>query len=286
MRLISAASIVFVLAVVFVVSGFTPATHAEQRAQAPAEHGPRQRNGQHIFRFDTFGDEQLWTDVLRMHEVLPTVDPATALAVGLKVDVDALPASRHRGPAGRRGRSHRPGCDGRAVAPECRRRRQGDGRRRQDSSRRSASPARCATRLSTTPSRRALEDGSMAGRTQTSNVGAIVALSPALDDATKAEFRRWGPGKYDPRHHAFDGASIIPLNTPSLPIVIPPIYGLQGRRVRDVHRRRPDFVLEQLRRRRPDGWPRQRSSIRESDCSSSRRRISSRRSCRRCSTIS
>ena len=52
--------------------------------------------GQRIFRFDTFGDEQLWTDVLRMHEVLPGVDPATALAVGLKVDVEALP------PAGRR----------------------------------------------------------------------------------------------------------------------------------------------------------------------------------------
>jgi mono/diheme cytochrome c family protein len=60
------------------------------------------------------------------------------------------------------------------------------------------------------------------------NVGAIVALSPALDEATKAEFRAWGPGKYDPRHHAFDGTNIVPLNTPSLPIVIPPIYGLDG----------------------------------------------------------
>jgi hypothetical protein len=60
------------------------------------------------------------------------------------------------------------------------------------------------------------------------NVGAIVALSPALDEATKAEFRTWGPGKYDPRHHAFDGMNIIPLNSPSLPIVIPPIYGLKG----------------------------------------------------------
>jgi hypothetical protein len=35
--------------------------------------------------------DALWTDVLRMHEVVATVDPATALAVGLKVDVDALP---------------------------------------------------------------------------------------------------------------------------------------------------------------------------------------------------
>src|SRR5215204_1244738 len=53
--------------------------------------GAKPRDGQQIFRFDTFGDEQLWTDVLRIHEVLPSVDPATALAVGLKVDSDALP---------------------------------------------------------------------------------------------------------------------------------------------------------------------------------------------------
>jgi hypothetical protein len=60
------------------------------------------------------------------------------------------------------------------------------------------------------------------------DVGAIVALSPAIDEPTKAEFRTWGPGRYDPRHHAFDGTSLIPLNSPSLPIVIPPIYGLRG----------------------------------------------------------
>ena len=60
------------------------------------------------------------------------------------------------------------------------------------------------------------------------NVGAIVALSPALDEATKAVFRTWGPGRYDPHHHAFDGTNIIPLNSPSLPVVIPPIYGLKG----------------------------------------------------------
>src|SRR5262245_31320998 len=42
------------------------------------------QNGQQIFRFDTFGDEQLWTNVLRMHEAVRAVDPATALGVGLK----------------------------------------------------------------------------------------------------------------------------------------------------------------------------------------------------------
>ena len=78
MRLISAISLVFILAMSFAISGSTTTA-----GRAP--------HGQSIFRFDTFGDEQFWTDVLRMHEVLPTVDPATALAVGLKVDVAALP---------------------------------------------------------------------------------------------------------------------------------------------------------------------------------------------------
>src|SRR6185503_10337012 len=57
-----------------------------------------------------------------------------------------------------------------------------------------------------------------------------VALSPVLDEATKAEFRIWGPGKYDPRHHYFNGTSIVglPMNSPSLPVVIPSIYGLKG----------------------------------------------------------
>src|SRR5688572_13904121 len=45
-----------------------------------------------IFRNDTFGDEQLWTDTLRLHEVVQTLPPTTALAVGLKVDADAVPA--------------------------------------------------------------------------------------------------------------------------------------------------------------------------------------------------
>jgi hypothetical protein len=49
------------------------------------------RRGREIFRFDTFGDEQFWTGFLHMQEPISAVSPKTALAVGLKVDVDALP---------------------------------------------------------------------------------------------------------------------------------------------------------------------------------------------------
>jgi hypothetical protein len=47
--------------------------------------------GKKVFRFDTFGDEAFWGDTLRLHEALATVSPKDALALGLKVDVAALP---------------------------------------------------------------------------------------------------------------------------------------------------------------------------------------------------
>ncbi len=59
-------------------------------------------DGKEIFRFDTFGDEAFWTDVLHIDKAIlgdanegfgPGVSPTTALAVGLKVDAEALPAS-------------------------------------------------------------------------------------------------------------------------------------------------------------------------------------------------
>jgi len=56
--------------------------------------------GRQTFRYDTFGDEGFWGDTLKLHLAIegtkfggvgPGVSPSTALAVGLKVDVDALP---------------------------------------------------------------------------------------------------------------------------------------------------------------------------------------------------
>jgi mono/diheme cytochrome c family protein len=169
----------------------------------------------------------LWTDVLRMHEVLPTVPPETALAVGLKVDVAALPAEVVA--ALRAGQVN---LADPAVTVELLRLDAVVGVKG------SVDEAGQLTKVGITCALcHSSVDNSFApgigrrldGWANTDlNVGAIAALSPALDDATKAEFRAWGPGKYDPRHHAFDGASIIPLNSPSLPVVIPPIYGLKG----------------------------------------------------------
>jgi len=215
MRLISAASIVFVLAVAFAVSGFAPAT--------------RGLDGRAIFRFDTFGDEQLWTDVLRMHEVIPTIDPATALSVGLKVDVKALPAEVIAALQAKPELLKDP-----AVTVELLRLNAVVGVKGtvSDTGQLTKVGITCALCHSSVDDSFAPGIGRrLDGWANTDlNVGAIVALSPSpvLDDETKAEFRTWGPGKYDPRHHAFDGSTLISLNTPSLPIVIPPIYGLKG----------------------------------------------------------
>jgi mono/diheme cytochrome c family protein len=227
MRLIGAGSLVYLLAVAFVLSGFGTDPKRLGASSSDRDDEARNRQGQAVFRFDTFGDEQLWTNVLRMHEVIPTVSPATALAVGLKVDVDALPPAvisalragavdltdpavtvallRLNAVVGVKGTVNDAG-QLTTVGITC---------------------ALCHSSVddSFAPGIGRRLDG-WANRDL--NVGAIVSLSPALDEATKAEFRSWGPGKYDPRHHAFDGTNIVPLNSPSLPILIPPIYGLKG----------------------------------------------------------
>src|SRR5215216_966866 len=92
MRLISAATVVFVTTVL-AICGFGAVRSAQRNATETQRVRDARVDGKRIFRFDTFGDEQLWTNVLRMHEVISSsVDPTTALAVGLKVDIDALPA--------------------------------------------------------------------------------------------------------------------------------------------------------------------------------------------------
>jgi hypothetical protein len=173
-RLIGAASVVFILAVSFALSGFTPAAQATQT------------DGQAIFRFDTFGDEQLWTDVLRMHEVIPTVDPATALAVGLKVDVDALPAQVIAALEAGQVDLTDP-----AVTVELLRLNAVVGVKGtvDEAGRLTKVGVTCALCHSSVDNSFAPGIGKrLDGWANTDlNVGAIVALSPALDDATKAE---------------------------------------------------------------------------------------------------
>jgi len=218
------------------LAGFALGTGEQGNAQAQASQKSENDNahaqrvieeGRQIFRYDTFGDEQFWTDVLRMHEAIATVPPATALAVGLKVDVEALP--REIIAALRAGEVD---LTNPAVTIELLRLNAVVGVRGtvSETSQLTRVGITCALCHSTVDN--ALTAGigrRLDGWANTDlNVGAIVALSPVLDAATQDEFNAWGPGKYDPRHHAFDGTNLLSLNSPSLPIVLPPIYGLKG----------------------------------------------------------
>src|SRR4051794_31962882 len=247
MRILRVASMVFMLALTFAISGvrreMTPrlaaaglmtASQRDDGNQQQSDHDQgskgdderTHRSGQMIFRHDTFGDEQLWTRVLRMQEALATVDPATALAVGLKVDVDALP--RPLIVALRKGDVD---LTNPAVTTELLRLNAVVGvKGNVESGHLTSVGITCALCHSTVDNSFAPGIGErLDGWANVDlNVGAIVALSPALPEDLKAEFRTWGPGKYDPRHHVFDGINLLPLNSPSVPIVIPSIYGLKG----------------------------------------------------------
>jgi hypothetical protein len=96
MRLLQ--SILFVLPAVFLtgfaISGTNDGDH-DKKTQflGSAEENAEQLidQGRHIFRYDTYGDEAFWTDQLGMQQSVKSLPPATALALGLKVDSEALP---------------------------------------------------------------------------------------------------------------------------------------------------------------------------------------------------
>ena len=171
-------------------------------------------DGRTIFRFDTFGDEQLWTDVLRMHEVIESsVSPVTALAVGLKVDAAALPPdflATHD-------------LNDPATTVEVLRRNAVVGvvGRVSGGGKLKSVGITCALCHSTVDD--SVADGIGQRRDGWANVdlnpGAIIALSPALTAAQKAVYNSWGPGRYDPRFN-IDGINF--------PVVIPPAFGLAG----------------------------------------------------------
>jgi len=183
-----------------------------------APSGPVVDEGKQIFRFDTFGDESFWTDTLRLHEIVETLPPTTALAVGLKVDADTLPPEVLQALQAGQVDLNDPATTvtllklGAVVGL----------RATVDANNHITQlGTTCALCHSTVDNRIAKGIGSRldAWPNLELNPGAIIALSPALTSAQKAIYNSWGPGRFDPRTN-FDG-----LNGPML---IPPAYGLLG----------------------------------------------------------
>lgn len=186
------------------------------RIAAPPEQPPPPESfdPQATFRYDTYGDEALWTDTLRFHEVVQTISPETALAVGLKVDAEALPEglleSADLGdPATTVELLRLDAVVGvKAVVSE-------DGQVTSFG----ITCALCHSDVddSVTEGVGIRQDGWPA---QDLDPGLILSLSPFFDDKPqqRAELQSWGPGMYDP-YWNIDGISD--------PVVIAPAYGLK-----------------------------------------------------------
>jgi hypothetical protein len=206
--------------------------------------------GREIFRFDTFGDETFWGDRLRFHEAVAGealggvgagLSPSMALALGLKVDVNALPPAL-------RSALERGEVDLESPATTLALLRldavlgvkgffEGD--------RLSSFGIQCAFCHSTV-------DDSFApgiGRrldgwaNRDLNVGAIIAFAPNLEPfvellsivipgvdqtAVRAVLNTWGPGKFD-AEMILDGKTVNPeRNGASAATLLPPLFGLAG----------------------------------------------------------
>ena len=192
---------------------------------AAAAHAAQVEQGKQIFRFDTFGDEAQWTDALRMHEVIrAAVDPVTALSVGLKVDADALPAAVVQGIQNGSVDLHSPATTVALLKLNAVVGLKGTVETVSGVDTLTHVGITCALCHSTVDNSFAPGIGKRLDGwpNRDLNPGVIIALSPAVDAATKVALNSWGAGKFDPRHN-IDGIS--------KPVVIPPAYGLEG-----VHR--------------------------------------------------
>lgn len=210
--------------------------------------------GRQTFRFDTFGDEAFWGDTLQLHRAIegsqfggvgPGLSPNAALALGLKVDVDALP----RGLA-KQLRQGKLDLNDPAVTLVLLKHDAVlgvEGFFNNDNSLRSVGIT-CALCHSTVDNSLTTGVGHRLDgwANRDLNVGEIVALSPNLSpfstllgisqDTVRAVLRSWGPGKFD-AELILDGKAFNPQQISNGVVtgtnvsgatLIPPAFGLAG----------------------------------------------------------
>jgi hypothetical protein len=241
-------------AALIAVWGFTVA-HAS-RAQSPDTDRSRDGesinenvrhlidDGRRVFRYETFGDEAFWGDTLQLHRAIegaklggvgPGVSPRTALAVGLKVDVDALPPQVTAALRGGQVYLDDPATTlallkANAVV--------GVTGHFDSAGSLSSMGVQCALCHSTVDDSFAPGIGHRLDgwANRDLNVGAIVSLAPDLsaltgllgvDDTTvRKVLGSWGPGKFDAELN-LDGKAFRPDGGPAATL-IPPAFGLGG----------------------------------------------------------
>src|SRR5688572_13500476 len=200
--------------------------------------------GKQIFRYDTFGDEVYWTDKLKLHHAIQGtkfggvgagVSPKTALAVGLKVDMDALPQTLVNQIKQGKVNLDDPATTLALIKLDAVLGVKGtfnsDGSL-------NAMGLSCAVCHSTVDDAFAPGIGRRLDgwSNQDLNVGAIVALSPDLsvlvnllgvDEATvRKVLASWGPGKFDAELN-LDGKGVRP-DGKTAAVLIPPAFGQAG----------------------------------------------------------
>jgi hypothetical protein len=209
--------------------------HADARAMI--------QEGRRTFRSDTFGDEAFWGDALRLHEAIageklggvgPGVSPRTALAVGLKVDLDRLPSDLVR--ALRKGDVN---LDDPATTVALLRLNAVVGVTGFfERGRLSSIGIQCSLCHSQVDNRLSFGIGERLDgwANRDLNIGAIAALAPNLqpvadllgvDQGTvRKVFNSWGPGKFD-AELLMDGKAFRP-DGKTAATLIPPAFGLAG----------------------------------------------------------
>ena len=199
--------------------------------------------GQRTFRFDTFGDEAFWGDTLKLHQALAGerlggvgrgVSPATALAVGLKVDVDALSPAVRSALRRRALDLNNPATTLALLRADAVVGVKGffEGQRL------TSVGVQCSLCHSTVDNRFAPGIGRRLDGwpNRDLNIGAIIALAPDLsavtellgvDDTTlRTVLNSWGPGKFDASVF-LDGKAMRP-DGKSAAVMIPAAFGLAG----------------------------------------------------------
>src|SRR3954464_12118772 len=159
--------------------------------------------GQQIFRFDTFGDETTWTDVLHMNDVITAaVDPKTALNLGLKVDATVLPPAVVSGIQDGSIPLDKPATTIALLKLDAVVGVKGTVESVNGTDTLTRVGITCALCHSTVDNSFAPGIGARldAWPNLDLNPGAIIALSPALPAEKKAVYNSWGKGKYDPRY--------------------------------------------------------------------------------------